>query len=227
MLAFLTRHDRSAEWVRWRIRCELHLRRWLVRCCSRRRDRPRRYRRLRPATWPARKSSTAPSCETYAAAGAAAGDVITAVLGGLDGIGRITTRGRTTSITAATRTRISRATATGGRLGAHDPPGRDLGRGLTIRPTALAGIWEFSLISEQMNLVQALNVGSHVGNEPHPVGGILAFQNPDGIVQAFPIPLGAQRLLTRISLVAYLRGNDFRRHFFRSLCGQRGEPKAT
>ena len=65
-----------------------------------------------------------------------------------------------------------------------------------------------------MPSIQTLNAGSHVWHQPHPIGRILAFQNPHGVVQVFAISLGAECLVTGITLIAYLGCDDLRWHLF-------------
>ena len=61
--------------------------------------------------------------------------------------------------------------------------------------------------------VDLLDLGSHVGNEPHPIEAVRALENPDRLVAAgsVAIPLGTQRLGTGVALATQLICEDLRR----------------
>jgi hypothetical protein len=65
-----------------------------------------------------------------------------------------------------------------------------------------------------MKLFKSLHPRSHVRDKPQPVGGVRAFENPDCFVRLGEcgVPRRTERLVTTMTLQAYLSRDRFRRH---------------
>jgi hypothetical protein len=65
-------------------------------------------------------------------------------------------------------------------------------------------------------LFNSLHPRSHVRHEPHPVGGVRAFENPDCFVRLREcgIPRRTERRVTTMTLQAYLSRDRIRRHLW-------------